>query len=174
MRASITRNARLGMVCAGATPGASQVEPPRGGTPDAAVTDMMKYLTSVILVAGCLHSRPVEYTGTVRVTSPALVSINPDVKVVADADEPLFFSRGAYWLFHDGRWYRSDRIGNSWIQIATPPVPVVQIDQPYAYTRFQRDRAAQTAVADEQQQEQQPEPEQAQKRRNQKMLDFDR
>src|SRR5437868_2188854 len=100
---------------------------------------MQTHFDLAVLVAAFMLARPVEYTGTPRVTSHELVPINPDVKVVADADEPLFFARGSYWLFHDGSWYRAPQIGDRWIETAKPPVPVVQIDQPYSYTRYRRD-----------------------------------
>ena len=71
-----------------------------------------------------------------------MVPINPDVKTAFDADQPVFFARGSYWLFDDGKWFRSDRPnGGSWDYVAKPPVPVAQIDQPYAYVHYRKDGA---------------------------------
>src|SRR5262249_35225555 len=64
-------------------------------------------------LAGCARTGEVEYAGEVRVTSPQLIQLSPGVQVVADADEPMFFSHGYYWLYRDGYWFRStnDRRG---------------------------------------------------------------
>ena len=43
-----------------------------------------------------------------RDTSPELVAVGPDVQVVADADEPLFYADSYYWLYRDNMWLRSD------------------------------------------------------------------
>jgi hypothetical protein len=96
-------------------------------------------LIFVATLAGCLHATPVEYSGPVRVDSAELIAINPDVKVVADSEEPMFFAAGSYWLFHDGGWYRAPRINTTWVKVKRPPVPVVQIDQPYAFTNYRDD-----------------------------------
>lgn len=102
-----------------------------------------------LLAVGCLHSQPVVYSGAVDVSSAELVPINPDVKVVADSDKPMFFAVGSYWMFHDGAWYRSNEIRGRWIKDTNPPVPVVQIDQPYAYTHYRDDHPIErTATAE--------------------------
>ena len=92
----------------------------------------------VALVTACGGVGPKVNT-TVRVADSRLVPINPDVKTVIDADQPVFFARGSYWLFHDGNWFRADRVGTSWEYVAEPPVPVAQIDQPYAYVHYRKD-----------------------------------
>jgi hypothetical protein len=102
-----------------------------------------------LLAAGCLHAQPVVYSGPVDVASAELVSINPDVKVVADSDKPMFFAVGSYWMFHDGAWYRSNAIRGEWIKDTHPPVPVVQIDQPFAFTHYRNDHPIErTATAE--------------------------
>jgi hypothetical protein len=104
---------------------------------------------ATLLAAGCLHSQPVAYTGTVDVASTELVEINPDVKVVADSDKPMFFAVGSYWMFHDGAWYRSNELRGQFIKDNHPPVPVVQIDQPFAFTHYRKDHPIErTATAE--------------------------
>ena len=98
-------------------------------------------------LAGCLHSPPVEYSQPVRVDSAELIPINPDVKVVADSEEPMFFARGSYWLFHDAGWYRAPSIHGTWVKDRNPPVPVIQIDQPYAFTHYRDDHPADRTAA---------------------------
>ena len=101
-------------------------------------------------LAGCLHATPVVYSGPVRVDSAELIVINPDIKVVADSEEPMFFAVGSYWLFHDGGWYSGSSIRGSWTKVERPPIPVLQIDQPYAFTNYRDDRGAaeRTAVVE--------------------------
>lgn len=99
---------------------------------------MTRLALLVAFVAACGATGP-KVTTTVRVADSRLVPINPDVKTVIDADQPVFFARGSYWLFHDGEWFRADRVGTSWEHVEEPPVPVAQIDQPYAYVHYRKD-----------------------------------
>lgn len=98
------------------------------------------------LAVGC-HPQAVEYSGQVTVKSTELVPINPDVKVVADAEKPMFFAAGSYWMFHDAAWYRADSIRGRFVLERNPPVPVIQIDQPYAFTRYRLDHPAEQTAA---------------------------
>ena len=91
-------------------------------------------------VAACGGTPGPKYTGNVRVADTRLVAVNPDVKTFADADQPVFFARGQYWLFNDGLWFRSQGANGPWTYEAKPPVPVKQIDQPYAYVHFKHDQ----------------------------------
>jgi hypothetical protein len=110
---------------------------------------MLRIALLASFLFACGAARPV-YTGTVEVKSAELVAIDPDVQTVADADQPVFFVRGNYWLFHDGRWWRSASLGGTFVFDPRPPVPVRQIRQPYQYTNYNRDRPAeQTAQASE-------------------------
>lgn len=101
----------------------------------------------VATLAGCIHSTPAQYSSHIRVDSTELIAINPDVKVVADSDKPMFFAVGSYWLFHDAAWYRSQSIRGTWTKVDRPPVPVIQIDQPYAYTNYRDDHPADRTAA---------------------------
>ena len=129
------------------------------------------------LVIGCVHTPPVEYRGTVNVASTELVRINPDVKVVADSEKPMFFVAGAYWLFHDGGWYTAPSVRGRWIAVQKPPVPVAQIDQPYAYTHYRDDHPADrtASIAPAPQPAAQPQQPQPQYQfQNKKMMTFER
>ncbi|HLL25048.1 MAG TPA: hypothetical protein VK427_23095, partial [Kofleriaceae bacterium] len=99
---------------------------------------MKRFALLVALVAGCAGAGP-RYAGTVRVADSRLVPINPDVKTVIDADQPVFFAQGSYWLFADGRWFKSASPTGTWTYVAKPPVPVRQIDQPFAYVHYKKD-----------------------------------
>src|SRR5215831_17784866 len=66
---------------------------------------------------------------------PDLVSIGPDVQVVADYDEPVFFSDGFYWRYQGDSWYRSPYVDRGWVY-ARPPAAILSIRQPYAYRHY--------------------------------------
>lgn len=104
----------------------------------------MNHLAWILVasLAGCLHTAPVDYIAPIRVDSAELIPINPDVKVVADSEKPMFFAVGSYWLFHDGGWYSGASVRGDWTKVARPPIPVLQIDQPYAFTHYRDDRRA--------------------------------
>lgn len=91
-------------------------------------------------LAGCGATSEVEYSGTVRVTSPELILIGPGVQVIADADEPLFYSKGYYWLYRDGYWFRSDlyRGGFARVDFVLVPGELRLIDRPQLYVQYRR------------------------------------
>jgi hypothetical protein len=109
----------------------------------------LSWLFAASLLTACLHPTAVEYSGPVRVKSTELIPINPDVKVVADSDKPMVFARGSYWMFHDAAWYRAASIHGTWSKVEKPPLPLVQLDQPYALVHYRDDHPAdQTATAE--------------------------
>jgi hypothetical protein len=99
-------------------------------------------LTLSALLGACAGTATdVEYAGTVTVSSPELVAIGePDVFVVADADQPVFYTDNVYWLYRDGYWYRSPRYDRGWVRWESPPVRLRHISQPTAYVHY-RSRA---------------------------------
>ena len=72
----------------------------------------------------------------VYATTPDLVSVSPGVQVVADYDEPVFYTDGFYWRYYDGLWYRSSNYATGWYYWSSPPVAVLRIDRPYAYAHY--------------------------------------
>jgi hypothetical protein len=92
-------------------------------------------LLSLALAGGCAGE--VGYRGTVAVeaSSPDLVYAAPGVSVIADYDEPIFYTGGYYWWNYDGAWYRSNRYTGGWVY-ASPPVTVARIGDPYRYRRY--------------------------------------
>jgi hypothetical protein len=103
----------------------------------------VRYSACAWLVAaalgGCAGGE-VESGATVRVTSPELVAVSPGVQVVADADEPLFYADGYYWLYRDGVWLRSDsyRGGFARMDVNMVPSEVREIPQPQVYAHYRR------------------------------------
>jgi len=81
----------------------------------------------------------------VTVKSAELIKVDPDVRVVADADQPMFHIVGSYWLFHDASWWRSGSVTGPWVLEPHPPWQVTKIDQPYAFTRYRLQHGERTA-----------------------------
>jgi hypothetical protein len=97
-------------------------------------------------LTGCYATGDVGYSASATYSSapandgyaatPDLVTVQPGVQVVADYDEPVFFTDGFYWRFYDGYWYRSNNYAYGWSYWDRPPVAVLRIDRPYAYTHY--------------------------------------
>ncbi|HEU0033623.1 MAG TPA: hypothetical protein VFQ53_23510 [Kofleriaceae bacterium] len=92
------------------------------------------------LVAGCYVPDGAGPSTTASVTmtasTPDLVAVGPGVSVIADYDEPIFYSDGFYWWCDGGVWYRSTYYTGGWAYVATPPVFVARIGSPYAYRHY--------------------------------------
>src|SRR5215510_430110 len=98
---------------------------------------------SAAALGGCYTTGEVGYRATyvapsadVYVSTPDLVTVSPGVQVVADYDEPVFYTDGFYWRFYNGGWYRSNNYATGWFFIDRPPVAVLRIDRPYAYAHY--------------------------------------
>lgn len=100
------------------------------------------------VLAACA-AQTVEYRDPVAVSSAQLVRIDPDVQVVADADKPMFFAAGRYWMFHDGGWYRAASVRGPWLRDRHPAWQIRKIDQPYAFVHYNRSRHDQTATSEQ-------------------------
>ena len=75
-------------------------------------------------------------SGDAYVATPDLVEVSPGVQVVADYDEPVFYTDGFYWRYNDGYWYRSNNYATGWYYYERPPEVVLRIDRPYAYAHY--------------------------------------
>ena len=91
-----------------------------------------------VAAGGCYTSADVGYTASYTTADPApdLVEVSPGVQVVADYDEPVFFNDGFYWRYYNNGWYRSNNYYNGWYYYERPPVAVLRIDRPYAYSHY--------------------------------------
>lgn len=85
--------------------------------------------------AGCVGE--VGYTATVSpyAVGPDLVYVAPGVQVIADWNEPIFYTDGLYWRWDGYRWYRSTYYTGGW-SYGTPPYAVVRLGRPYAYAHY--------------------------------------
>jgi hypothetical protein len=130
---------------------------------------------SAAALGGCYTTGEVGYRATyvapsadVYVSTPDLVTVSPGVQVVADYDEPVFYTDGFYWRFYNGGWYRSNNYATGWFFVDRPPVAVLRIDRPYAYAHYRpngyvvrnraRYRPPERIVVREQRQVYRPEP----------------
>ncbi len=103
----------------------------------------MRSVLLTLTLAACAS----EYRGNVSIKSSELVTVDPDVRVVADADKPLFFAAGSYWLFHDAKWYRGSDANGPFALERKPPWQIRKLAQPYAYVHYRKDHPIdQTAV----------------------------
>ena len=73
---------------------------------------------------------------SVTVRSPELVTVDDGLYVVADADEPIFYTDDHYWLYRNDGWYRSRSYDRGYIYVSSPPQRVRRIQQPTAYVRY--------------------------------------
>src|ERR687887_344448 len=80
----------------------------------------------------------VAYSGSVTVRSPELVTVedDPDVYVLADADEPVFYTDNYYWLYRNDHWYRSHTYDRDWVSVSAPAPRLRRIHTPTAYIRY--------------------------------------
>jgi hypothetical protein len=112
---------------------------------------MRRTILSAVLFAataaagGCFTSAEVGYSsgpgyasggGEAYVSTPDLVEVSPGIQVVADYDEPVFYTDGFYWRFYNNGWYRSNNYATGWYFYERPPVAVLRIDRPYAYAHY--------------------------------------
>lgn len=96
-------------------------------------------MRSIVLAAFLLGAGVVAAGCTATVASdpypPDLVYAAPGVQVIADYNEPIFYSDGYYWRYNGGTWYRSSYYTGGWVY-ARPPVAVMRIDRPHAYVHY--------------------------------------
>jgi hypothetical protein len=111
---------------------------------------MIKTLAFVLsaCLAGCAGQAEVRYSGA---TDPELVTMDsdPSVMIVANADEPVFYSDNSYWLFRDRQWYRSSTHRGGWARVEQPPEHVRRIERPETYVHFRHARETPRTTANE-------------------------
>ncbi len=88
----------------------------------------------VTALAGCMGTGSVQYSA--EVTAPELIVVSPGVQVIADYNEPVFYSENYYWRYDGGVWFRSNDYRRNWIRVQTVPVAVRRIDRPTAYIHY--------------------------------------
>lgn len=98
---------------------------------------MRKTLFSILVTAGlsaCTGSGQVTYSGEVQ--PPQLVEVSPGVQVIADYDQPVFYSDSYYWRYDNGVWYRSREHTRGWARVEVLPPQIRTIDRPQIYVHY--------------------------------------
>ncbi len=72
---------------------------------------------------------------TATTVAPDLVYVSPGVQVIADYNEPVFYSDGFYWRETGGTWYRSSYHTHGWTY-AAPPRAVISIGNRHSYRHY--------------------------------------
>lgn len=100
------------------------------------MTKTLAFFLTAALATGCAGQAEVHYSGDA--TRPQLVALddNPDVSVVANADEPIFFADSTFWLYRDNTWWRSSSHRTGWTRADAPPERVTRIAQPARYVHY--------------------------------------
>lgn len=97
---------------------------------------------ALAIAAGALSSTGciarVHGGATVSAPEPSLAYVGPEVWVVEEYEEPVFYSSGSYWLYRNGYWYSSNVHYGGWARVSTGVVPVYVrgIDRPRSYVRY--------------------------------------
>ena len=102
---------------------------------DYPMTRTLAFLLTASLAA-CHSEADVHYSG--EATTPDMVVMDSDasVQVVANADEPIFYTDNSYYLYRDNHWYRSRSHRSGWARVDDPPEHIRRIDRPLAYVHF--------------------------------------
>ena len=90
---------------------------------------------AAVLATGCVARAGYRATVSSEVYGPDLVYVAPGVQVIADYNEPIFYSSNVYWRFYGGTWYRSSYYTGGWVH-ASPPQVVLRIERPHAYVHY--------------------------------------
>lgn len=95
-------------------------------------------LLAAILLSLALSGCVVRARGGVYASAPQpeLVYVSPGVYVIADYDEPVFYSDGFYWRYYGGVWYRSGVYTGGWVRWHSVPVHVHRIQRPHTYVHY--------------------------------------
>lgn len=91
--------------------------------------------SALVAGAGCAGSGRATYVASASYSAPELAYVSPGVYVIADYNEPVFYSNNLYWRYNNGIWYSSNYHTGGW-RYSRPPSALVTIDRPYAYVRY--------------------------------------
>jgi hypothetical protein len=97
-------------------------------------TSLLHSVLFVALASGCAGTGQLTVTG--EATAPDLVVVSPGVQVIADLDEPIFYSGNYYWRNQGGSWYRSTSHTHGWARVEVAPVEIRTIERPSAYIHY--------------------------------------
>jgi hypothetical protein len=97
-----------------------------------------------------VYAQPVQTDDVVYEEDPTLVSVEPDVWVIRDADQPVYYVDNYYWRYDYDRtaWYRSPSYAGGWsyVQVDVVPRRIVGRDHRH-YMHYRGEGAARTQPA---------------------------
>lgn len=122
------------------------------------MTKTLALFLTAALSAGCAGQAEVRYSGDD--SRPQLVAMddNPEVSVVANADEPMFFTDSTFWLYRDNTWWRSSSHRTGWTRADAPPEKVTRIGQPARYVHYRHGESGPRTGLNEREASPRPEP----------------
>src|ERR1044071_2892142 len=97
-------------------------------------TPLIHSLLFVALAGGCAGTG--QFTYAAEATAPELVVISPGVQVIADLDEPIFYSGNYYWRNQGGFCDRSAYHTRGWARVQVAPVEIQRIEHPAMYVHY--------------------------------------
>jgi len=103
---------------------------------------MTRYLLPVMLLgalaaSGCYSEEPaVGYSASVGYAGPDMAYVAPGVQVIADYDDPIFYSDGFYWRNDGGYWYRSPYYTGGWVGVRDVPYGIRGVQEPWRYSHY--------------------------------------
>ncbi len=83
-------------------------------------------LAGAVALPGVAHAQvaaSVQLSLGLPVVMPQLVVVSPGIQVVPEVEEEVFYTRGYYWVRHDGGWYRTRDLRRGWYQMEPRHVP---------------------------------------------------
>jgi len=105
------------------------------------MTKTLALLLSASLAA-CAGEAAVHYSGDSNTPELVAIETDPSVMVVANADEPIFYTENTYYLYRNDHWYRSSSHRGDWARVETPPDHVRRIEQPRTYVHYRHNPSA--------------------------------
>src|ERR1700709_928060 len=97
---------------------------------------MRNALMAIVIAATAGLTADARADVTLSVSTPDLVYAAPGVQVVADYDDPVFYSDGFYWRYDDGGWYRSNNYAGGFAYWNAPPQAIITINDPGHYRHY--------------------------------------
>jgi hypothetical protein len=105
------------------------------------MTKTLAFLLSASLAA-CAGEAAVHYSGDSSTPEMVALETDPSVMVVANADEPIFYTENTYYLYRNDHWYRSPSHRGDWKRVDSPPDHVRRIEQPRTYVHYRHNPGA--------------------------------
>lgn len=97
----------------------------------------MRKIFFALLLGSAACAGTVGYSATATYAAPDvdMAYVSPGVQVIADYDEPVFYTDGFYWRYYGDTWYRSNTWTGGWVHYNAPSV-LLRVERPQTYVRY--------------------------------------